>query len=178
MAILPLNLSLQDAQGNALSGAIVYICKQPASTGTIPPSPLATVYSDLEGDPGSNPVTTDGYGKAQPYVSTLQMPFTIVYTHPLFVTPVIEVDQYPPGSASGSVVTPVTASTSAGTITGAVNGTNKTFVLPSVPSAGSLNWYYNGVGQIQGVGYTISGATVTTAIAPEVGDTLSATYLT
>src|ERR1700739_2761392 len=38
--------TIQNPEGFALQGMNVYVCTQPASTGSIPPSPLATHYTN------------------------------------------------------------------------------------------------------------------------------------
>lgn len=62
---------------------------------------------------------------------------------------------------------------------GAINGTNATFTLTATPNpAKSVELFKNGVLQVQGSDYAISGATVTfngTAI-PQSGDALTASY--
>jgi hypothetical protein len=63
--------------------------------------------------------------------------------------------------------------------TGAINGSNVTFTLAFTPSpAASLILVLNGVIQHQGAGkdYTISGNTITFAVAPTTGDILLAWY--
>ena len=88
---------LTDAQGRALSGAQVYWCTQPASTAAKPPSPLATVYSDLAGDALTQPVVTDGFGHAWAYLDNAVL-YTVVMWHPLFgPNPVVLPDQALPG---------------------------------------------------------------------------------
>lgn len=144
---------LQDAQGNALAGASVYYCLQPANTGSIPPSPLATVYADTEGDPGDNPQTTDGFGHAIAYLDPSQL-YTIVYVHPLFGTnPVVLEDQVVPvpGAASPSSIV-------AQELAGAIPGT--VYQTPTLPSV-MIGVFYNGSLQLPGVNYEISGSTVT-----------------
>lgn len=70
-----------DAMGNAISGASVYVCSQPASTGSIPPSPLVQLYADpLGADPITQPVLTDGYGHAAYYLASGT--YTVVYFSP------------------------------------------------------------------------------------------------
>jgi hypothetical protein len=60
--------TVSNAIGLAISGAQVYICTQPVTTSiippiTIPPAPLASIFSDPAGAvPLTNPVTTDGDG--------------------------------------------------------------------------------------------------------------------
>jgi|KBSSwiStaDraftv2_1062776.scaffolds.fasta_scaffold124229_3 hypothetical protein len=63
--------------------------------------------------------------------------------------------------------------------TGAVNGVNTVFTLAVAPSpAGSLEFFRNGLLQLQGVDYQISGNTVTFFVAstPQSGDLLVASY--
>ena len=63
---------------------------------------------------------------------------------------------------------------------GTINGTNLTFTLANAPSpAASLMLFKNGVLLTQGVDYALSGATVTftsTTVAPQAGDSLTASY--
>jgi len=63
--------------------------------------------------------------------------------------------------------------------TGAVNGVNTVFTLAAAPSpASSLEFFRNGLLQLQGVDYQISGTTVTFFLAsvPQSGDLLVASY--
>lgn len=61
---------------------------------------------------------------------------------------------------------------------GAVDGSNIAFTLANIPvPATSLKLFDNGVLQIQGTDYTISGLTITFANAPNVGDELIAYYV-
>jgi len=73
--------TVNTALGVGISGAFVYVCNQPASTGSIPPSPLATIYSDASGTPLANPVITDGLGNFFFYAATGT--YTLVYFDPL-----------------------------------------------------------------------------------------------
>jgi hypothetical protein len=63
---------------------------------------------------------------------------------------------------------------------GTINGTNLTFTLAATPNpAASLALFKNGVLLTQGADYVLSGATVTfanTTVAPQVGDSLTASY--
>lgn len=61
--------------------------------------------------------------------------------------------------------------------TGTIDGTNTTFTLPSAPLTGTLVYQYNGQALTAGVGYTLSGTTVTMLVAPQPGDALYANYL-
>lgn len=165
---------LTDAQGRALAGAQVYYCTQPASTGTIPPSPLTTVYLDMAGTIGVNPVITDGFGHAVAYLTAGSL-YTIEFVHPLFgPNPVVLADQQV-GSGSSGPLNPEQASTTAGTITGAIPG--YTFVLPSTPASGSLILQRNGQVLTPGLTYTIVGATITLTSELMTGENLNANYL-
>lgn len=171
MAIARRDDSLTDAQGRALAGAQVFYCEpQPANTSVIPPSPLATVYSDLAGTPATNPQITDGFGHAIAYLDDTVL-YTIVYVHPLFgPNPVVWQDQWlGGGGGSGNV------SLFAGTPTGTIDGTNKTFVvvngstpLTALPS--QITAWLN-FPLIEGLGYVLAVVggqlQITYAVAPQ-----------
>src|SRR5690242_6211691 len=54
---------IQNAVGNALDGVQMFVCSQPANTGTIPPSPLVQLYTDSSGATQlPNPAISDGNG--------------------------------------------------------------------------------------------------------------------
>jgi hypothetical protein len=54
---------VKSPQGQALAGAQIFVCTQPANVTALPPSLLATVYSDPEGlFPITQPIYTDGFG--------------------------------------------------------------------------------------------------------------------
>lgn len=178
MAIARRDDWLTDAQGRALSGAQVYYCLQPAITATLPPTPLATVFTNLSGTAATNPQTTDGFGHAVAYMDDTVL-YTLVYYHPLFgANPVVLTDQTIGGGGGGGGTsnTPVQASTTAGTITGAIPGS--TFTLPSLPVANTLVLAQNGIVQTLNLGYTISGLIITLAAALQSGDGLNAIYYT
>lgn len=91
---------------------------------------------------------------------------------------------YPVGSGSagggGSMGTPTQVYDSArgGTIVGAINNANTVYTLPSAPtSAASVEVYLDGLFQTQGVDYTLLGAVITFAIAPNFGQFLDVFYL-
>jgi hypothetical protein len=162
---------ITDALGNALAGVDVYYCSQPASTGSIPPSPLVPLYLDSAGvTPINNPVITDGFGHSVAYLGIGT--YTIVIASPNIVTRVL-LDQV--------IVSPTVPPTdwnndsvNAGTITGSVNSVNKVFVLSGTPTpTNSLLFAVNGVLQS---GWTISGNTVTLNQAPHAGNTVNAVY--
>jgi len=72
---------LQNAVGEAIAGADVYVCTQPAVTTNIPPSPLASLFADTGGvTPITNPVVTDGNGRFFFYAATGL--YTLVYFDP------------------------------------------------------------------------------------------------
>ena len=163
-----------DAQGRALAGAQVYYCTQPASTSANPPGPLATVYSDTNGDPGVNPQITDGFGHAVAYLFSSQL-YTVVVWHPLFGSnPVVLIDQAVPGdTATLNGLTPFQ-----GVPIGTVNGIKKVFTLAQgsspIPSNPAQATVWQNFPLIVNTGYTITGITITYTIAPISTDTLYA----
>lgn len=161
MALLRRDDTVQDATGRALAGALVYYLSQPANVGTL--SPLAAVYSDNLGTPEDNPQTTDGFGHAVGYLADGVL-YTVVYVHPL-IGEVIYADQSVGSSGSApNVFQNVPA--------GAIDGSNRVFKLSVSPTL--LFFYWNGVFQTPGFDFTINGATITMANAPQIGDTLYA----
>lgn len=51
------------ATGAAIPGAQIYVCTQPANAVVLPPSPLANIFSDVNGlVPITQPILTDGFG--------------------------------------------------------------------------------------------------------------------
>lgn len=183
MAIRRDDRYIADGLGRALSGAQVYWCLQPATTAVNPPSPLATIYTDITGaTPETQPIIADGFGHSWAYMDDSVL-YTVVIWHPLFGPyPIVLPDQsIGGGGGGGTTVIPVQASTTEGTITGAIPGS--VFTLPSVPIAGSLVFNVNGQvlnpGTTLGptVGYTLSGAVVTLFTALQTGDIANANYL-
>ncbi len=148
---------LTDAQGRAIAGAQVYWCTQPASTGSNPPSPLATIYSSISGGTAlTQPVLTDGFGHASAYMEDSVL-YTVVVWSPLFGTiPVVLEDQAIGGAYSASPG--VTAF--AGIPTGTIDGTNTvlTLVNGSTPLTAIPTQYTvaKNFPLIEGVGYTIA----------------------
>jgi hypothetical protein len=87
---------VKSANGQAIAGAQIYVCSpQPANIGTVPPSPLATIYSDpLGADPITQPIIADGFGHYDFYA--LPMLYTLV-----IVNTGIEQVYYPDQSLGG-----------------------------------------------------------------------------
>ena len=65
------------------------------------------------------------------------------------------------------------------TVTGTLNGSNTSFTLPDSPRDGTLTLILNGLIMQEGNGndFTLSGTTVTMAVAPEDNDRLVASYI-
>ena len=73
--------SVINAVGEALPACQVFVCTQPATTTTIPPSPLASIFADPAGAiPLANPVIVDGNGNAFFYAPVGV--YTLVYFDP------------------------------------------------------------------------------------------------
>jgi len=177
MAIARDDRNVIDAQGRALAGAQVYWCTQPASTASNPPSPLATIYTDITGGTTkTQPVLTDGFGHAYAYMDDSVL-YTVVLWHPLFGSlPVVLIDQSIGGGGGGGAA----LSSFAGLPTGTIDGTNKVFTLVNgstpltvIPTQYTVWLNYP---LIEGVGYTIAlvggQVQVTFASAPQAGDSL------
>lgn len=167
MAILRRDDFVTDTQGRALSGAEVWYCSQPATIAN-PPSPLATVYSNLAGTVQDQPLITDGYGHVAVYLDNAQL-YTVVVYHPL--TGLLS---YPDQNAGTSAAT---VAVHQAVPTGAINGSNVTFTLPSAPTTAFLFVVVNGLTLLNGLGFTISGVTITLAVAPQVGDSINAFWI-
>ncbi len=162
-----------DAQGRALAGAQLYVLTQPANTSTIPPSPLATIYFDIGGtQPITQPVIADGFGHTFFYASNVPL-YTLEFIHPLFGSnPVILPDQLVGGGAGGGAGVTVFQ----GVLLGTINGVNTVFTLTqngvalgATPLQATV---WDNFPLINGVGYSLSGTTVTFAVPPQIGDTL------
>jgi hypothetical protein len=166
--------TLITAQGEAVSGAEIWVCSQPANVASLPPSPLASVYSDNAGaDPITQPMITNGQGQASCYVA--EGVYTFVYFSP-YTGQLNYVDQVVVGPYNNASVNFNTDSSTAGTITGAINGTNTVFTLSAAPTP-TTSLIFSANGQIQ-YGWTINGQEVTLAVAPHSGNVLYATYAT
>ncbi|MGC9199533.1 MAG: hypothetical protein ACP5E5_11455 [Acidobacteriaceae bacterium] len=167
MAITRIDRVVQTAQGQAIAGAQVYFLTQPANVETL--TPLASVYSDTSGTPGSNPQQTDGLGQIGCYLENTEL-YTMVVQ-----APQIEQQVYPDQSLSGGAGTGVTPFGQ--TPAGAINGTNVTFTLTVAPAT-LLILQYNSAVLVEGVGYStavVNGVfTITLAVAPQPGDVLYA----
>ena len=167
MALARSDQWVTDALGRALAGAQVYWCTQAASTANNPPSPLATAYTDNTGDtPIVQPVLTDGFGHAVAYLDDTQ-PYTVVIWHPLFGdTPIVLPDQVLSGAGETTGLSPF-----AGTPSGVINGTNTVFTLTNngvaLTAPPSQVTVWNNFPLVPGVGYSLTGTTITFATAPQ-----------
>ncbi len=156
---------LTDAQGRALAGAEVYYCTQPANTAVLPPTPLATIYSDQAGTVATQPIITDGFGHAVVYLQGSAL-YTIEYVHPLFGSnPIVLTDQTIT-VAGTSLPAPVVPSP-------APDGVIRGFVLPyapGFPTEGQL--FVAGSFAPYGIAYTITGSTIVWIgpVPPQSGD--------
>ena|ERR1700733_3559542 len=67
-SIFRLDWTAQTVLGQAIPGALIYVCSQPASTTSVPPSPLASLFTDSTGTtPLANPLVCDGVGQTFGY---------------------------------------------------------------------------------------------------------------
>jgi hypothetical protein len=101
------------------------VCSQPATTGSIPPSPLVQIYADSAGvTPITQPLVADGYGHTFFYVAPGT--YTIVYNSPQILTQVLA-DQT---IGAGNVSFPITV---------AEGGTNATTASQARINLGSAS---------------------------------------
>lgn len=157
MSLARSDWTVQDALGRALAGAQVFWCTQPATvTSTPPPSPLASIFADIDGDtPVTQPVISDGFGHVDAYMDDSVL-YTVVIYHPLFgPNPLVYPDQALSGPGETTGLSPF-----AGTPTGTIDGTNKVFTvvngstpLTAIPS--QITAWLN-FPLIQGLGYSLS----------------------
>lgn len=170
MAIVRAEITVQDALGRALAGAQVYWCTQPASTSVNPPSPLATVYTDITGvTPETQPILTDGFGYAFTYLDDTVL-YTIVIWHPLFGSnPLVYPDQgYGSGGGGGGGL-----QSFSGVPTGTIDGTNTIFTLVNGSTPIGITPVQQTVWLnfplIVGIGYVLGPSTgqITFAVAPQ-----------
>jgi hypothetical protein len=98
--------TIENAVGYAIAGCQVFVCTQPAITGSIPPSPLASLFSDpLGATPLANPVTSDGDGNFFFYIAPGV--YTFVYFDPFNRIPTQVFADQATAAAGGGTVTGV-----------------------------------------------------------------------
>ena len=137
--------------GPSAAGAQVFLCLQPAVTTSLPPSPLAQVYSDpLGANPISQPLICDGFGHASCYVSSGTFTEVVVYGGML-------VQVYPDQYISNSVAVQVNGLEVNGN---PVTGPNFNSSAPPIPNGSTaVNFLFDGSGNI-------SGSVITSTFAP------------
>ena len=102
MPLTRVDLTIFDNVPRLVPGAQIYVCTQPASTGSIPPSPLATVYSDPAGSfPITQPVVADGNGRAFFYAASNL--YTYVITGGTISPPQVYPDQNVFSAVTGGI---------------------------------------------------------------------------
>ena len=107
MSVFRIQGSVTSAQGIALDGVNIYICTQPAITNAIPPSPLASLFTDATGAfPLANPVETDGLGNWFAYAASGL--YTIVVNDPLQRIPTVVFPDQAVLAPGGGTVTSIT----------------------------------------------------------------------
>jgi hypothetical protein len=92
---------VKTVQGQAIAGAQVYICLQPADISYVPPVPLASIFADQAGaTPITQPIFTDGFGHYDYYAAS-GIPYTEVIVNNGSVQ-IFYPDQIPMGATLGS----------------------------------------------------------------------------
>ena len=156
--------TVQSAIGQAIPNVAVTYYVQPGLT-------LATVYSTSTGTVAANPQYTNGLGETAAYMAAGQ--YTITYSGAQIQTLTLS-DQTVGGTGSGNTTVPF-----AGIPSGTQDGVNRVFTLTNGGTAlatpPTTNTVWDNYPLIQGVGYTLSGVTVTYTVAPAVSDYIYAT---
>jgi hypothetical protein len=79
MALLRYDGFVKSALGQAIAGAQIYACTQPANTAFIPPSPLLSIFSDINGNSLiTQPLRADGFGHFDFYIPSTTFTLVIV----------------------------------------------------------------------------------------------------
>lgn len=165
MSFIQQQFTLLTAMGEAVSGADVWVCTQPANTSSLPPSPLATAYQDSGGATQVTwPLITNGQGQTDCYLAPGV--YTFVYWSP-YTQELVYIDQ--------TVVSAATPAVNSVVPSGTINGSNVTFTLPSAPT-NYLQLFLNGVLQLPTTNYTITANTITMNVAPYMNSQLYAVY--
>ena len=96
---------------------------------------------------------------------------------PLTVRVGIQGPPGPAGPSGGGIVNLALDTSTVGTLSGAIDGTNNSFTLSNTPKFGSALWIYvNGLLQDPG-DFTLTATTILLSVPPHPGDRLSATYI-
>ena len=143
---------VKTVQGYAVPGAQVWVCLQPANVASLPPSPLANIFSDVNGlVPITQPIITDGFGHYDFYA------LAGVYTLIISIGGVIS-QVYPDQSVGGASGT----GTGGTALTLQVNGTpNVNQFLLNLAGANSVSVTDSGNGTV-----SITGAVFQTSGVP------------
>lgn len=128
MAFFRFDGVVRNAVGEAIPGADIYVCTQPAVTSSIPPSPLATIYSDSSGTVLANPVVSDGNGNFNFYAATGT--YTLVFFDPFGRIPTtVFIDQQVVTQGGGSVTSVALTVPAEFSIAGSPITTSGTFAI-------------------------------------------------
>jgi parallel beta-helix repeat protein len=127
---------VKTVQGQAVAGAQVFICTQPADAAFLPPVPLASIFADPLGlVPITQPIYTDGFGHYDYYAAS-GVPYTEVVVNNGSVQAMYP-DQVPMGAtlggSGGGSVTSVFGRT--GSIVAMVGDYNVSQITGAAPSA-------------------------------------------
>ena len=129
-----------NAVGEAIPGAQVFVCTQPATTSVIPPSPLASLFTDATGStPLVNPVIVDGNGNFSFYAATGV--YTLVYFDPFNRIPTqIFLDQEVVSPGGGTLTSVALTAPAIFSVAGSPITTSGTIALTLANQNANLVW--------------------------------------
>ena len=136
---------VKSVQGQAIAGAQVYICLQPADSSFLPPIPLASIFADPAGAlPITQPIFTDGFGHYSYYAAS-----GIPYTEVVVNNGNLQVSypyQIPMGASLSPFLPPFT-----GDPTQFLNGLG-VFSVPSGGGGGAVSTVFGRAGNVLALG--------------------------
>lgn len=138
---------VKNVMGQAIAGAQIFVCLQPADIAYVPPVPLANIFADPAGlVPITQPIFSDNYGHYDYYAAT-DTPYTEVVVHHGTVQ-VAYPDQVPMGATLGIPSGVGTVTNNEGPLTAGqlIVGTGGADIMTGPVFPGDATMFLNGTG--------------------------------
>lgn len=136
---------VKSVQGQAIAGAQIFVCLQPADFAFLPPTPLASIFSDPQGfSPVAQPLITDGFGHYEYYAAS-NTPYTEVVVNGGRVQVAYQ-DQVPMGATLGATSGTVTNTSGPLTAGQLVLGNGGEDIMTGPVFPGDATKFLNGAG--------------------------------